>query len=110
MNCRAVLAARFPKGWIGATVMGEKKPNEERQVLEKQGGMGMVEMFTLRSSEVNDVAVFFEHIDFFNCLDGLDVEFLQGCLELLVVRTGCLVDFLHLPSGGSFTAVGVVIG
>ncbi len=49
--------------------------SEEVQVLKKRG-TGMVETFTLRSSEVNDVAVFFKHVDLFNCLDGLDVEFL----------------------------------
>ena len=32
--------------------------------------------FTLGSSKVDDVAVFLEHVDLFNCLDGLNIKFL----------------------------------
>jgi hypothetical protein len=75
VDYRAVLAVRIPKGWIRAMVRRKIEWSEEVQVLKKRG-TGMVETFTLRSSEVNDVAVFFKHVDLFNCLDGLDVEFL----------------------------------
>ncbi len=40
---------------------------------------------TLGRSEMDDVAVLLEHVDFLDGLDGLYVHFLQGCLQLLVV-------------------------
>lgn len=54
---------------------------------------------------MNDVAVFLEHVDFLNRLDGLDVEFLERGLELLVVGAGGLVDFFLLAPGGAFAAI-----
>ena len=60
---------------------------------------------TFRGSEVDDVAVLFEHVDFFDCLDGLDVEFLKGRLQLLVVCAGCFVDFFDFSPGGAFASV-----
>jgi hypothetical protein len=47
---------------------------------------------------VDDVAVALEHVDLLNRLDGLDVEFLERCLQLLVVGAGALVDLLDLPA------------
>ena len=60
---------------------------------------------TLRSTEVDDVSVLLEHVHFLDGLDGLDVHLLQGCLELLVVRTGRLVDLLDLAAGSALASV-----
>jgi hypothetical protein len=43
---------------------------------------------TFRSSEVDDVAVFLEHVDLLDGLDWLDVQLLERRLQLLVVRAG----------------------
>ena len=59
-------------------------------------------MSTFRSGEVDDVAVFFEHVDFFDRLDGLDVEFFERGLQFFVVGAGGFVDFFHFSAGGSF--------
>ncbi len=37
---------------------------------------GKGKRLTLGSSKVDYVAVFLEHVHLFNCLDGLDIEFL----------------------------------
>ena len=47
---------------------------------------------------MNDVSVRLEHVDLLNCLDRLNIELLQRCLQLLVVRSGALVDLLDLSS------------
>lgn len=57
---------------------------------------------TFRIGEVDDVSVFLEHIDFFNGLDGLDVEFFQRGLELFVIRARAFMDFFHFSSGCAF--------
>lgn len=36
--------------------------------------------FTFRSSKVDNISVFLEHVDLLYCLDWLDVEFLERCL------------------------------
>jgi hypothetical protein len=54
---------------------------------------------------VNDVAVALEHVDLLDCLDGLDIELLERCLQLLVVGAGALVDLLDLPARGAFASV-----
>ena len=54
---------------------------------------------------MNDVAVFLEHVDLLNGLDGLDVHLLQGGLELLVVGAGGLVDLLDLAAGSTLASV-----
>lgn len=59
---------------------------------------------TLRSSEVDHVSVFFEHVYLLDCLDGLDVEFFEGGLEFFVVGAGCFVDFLYFSPGGTFAS------
>lgn len=53
---------------------------------------------TFRRREMNDIAVALEHVHLLNCLNWLHIEFLQGCLELLVVCTAGLVHFLDLAS------------
>ena len=40
---------------------------------------------TLWSGKVYHIPILLEHVDLFNCLDRLDVEFLQRRLQLLVV-------------------------
>lgn len=62
-------------------------------------------LLTLGSGKVDDVAVALEHVDLLNRLDGLDVELLQGALELLVVGAGALVDLLDLPARGTLASV-----
>lgn len=47
---------------------------------------------------MNHIAVLLEHVDLLNCLDRLDVELLQGLLELAVVGSRCLVHLLGLPA------------
>lgn len=60
---------------------------------------------TFRSGEVDDVSVFLEHVDLLDCLDGLDVQLLEGSLELLVVGSGRLVDSLRLTAGSTFASI-----
>lgn len=36
--------------------------------------------FTFRSSKVDHIAIFFEHVDLFNRLNRLDIELFQGRL------------------------------
>ena len=64
----------------------------------------MIGVYTLWSSEVNHVSVFFEHVYFLDCLDGLDVEFFEGGLEFFVVGAGCFVDFLYFSPGSAFAS------
>lgn len=66
------------------------------------------EMLTSGSTKVDDVAVFLEHVDLLNGLDGLDVHLLQGGLELLVVGAGGLVDLLDLAAGSTLASVRMV--
>lgn len=63
---------------------------------------------TLRCREVDDVAVALEHVDLLNRLDGLDVELLQGALELLVVTAGALVDLLDLSARSTLASITIV--
>ena len=51
------------------------------------------------------IAVLLEHVDFFDCLDGLDIELLEGCLQFLVVGAGGLVLFLHFAPVCTCTAI-----
>jgi hypothetical protein len=60
---------------------------------------------TFRSSEVDNISILLEHIDLFDSLDGLDVEFLEGSLELLVIGARVSVDLLHLSSGGTLATI-----
>jgi hypothetical protein len=54
---------------------------------------------------MDDISVFLEHIDLFDRLDGLDIEFLKRGLQLLVVGAGRLVDFLGLAARCPFASV-----
>lgn len=54
---------------------------------------------------MDDIAIFFEHIDLLNRLDRLDIQLLQRGLQLLVVCARGLVYFLYFPSGRAFTSV-----
>lgn len=58
---------------------------------------------TLWCGEVDDVSVALEHVDLLNGLDGLDIELLEGLLELLVVGGGPLGRPLHLPARGTLS-------
>lgn len=59
---------------------------------------------TLGGGEVNHVAVALEHVDLLNRLDGLDVQLLQGLLQLLVVGAGPGGRTLHLSAGGALAS------
>lgn len=67
--------------------------------------VGGLVIYTLGSTEVDDVSVFLEHVDLLDGLDGLDVHLLQGSLELLVVGAGGLVDLLDLAAGSALASV-----
>lgn len=54
---------------------------------------------------MDDVAVGLEHVDLLDGLDGLDVELLQGGLELLVVGGRAGGRALDLPAGGALAAI-----
>jgi hypothetical protein len=70
-----------------------------------RGGGNFQEWHTFWSSEMNDVPIFLEHVDLLDGLDGLDVQFLECSLQLLVVGTGRLVDFLGFAARCAFTSV-----
>jgi hypothetical protein len=53
---------------------------------------------------VDDVAVLLEHVDLLDALDGLDVQLLQGGLELLVVGAGGAGDLLDLTAGSTLAS------
>jgi hypothetical protein len=55
---------------------------------------------------VDDVAVLLEHVDLLNSLDGLDVQLLEGGLELLVVGISGAVDLLDLAAGSALASIG----
>lgn len=65
-------------------------------------GEGIV---TFGSGEMNDIAIFLEHVDLLDGLDGLNVEFLKRGLEFFVVGAGGLVDFLLLSSRCAFASM-----
>ena len=60
---------------------------------------------TLRRSKVYHIAVFLEHVDLLDRLDGLHVHLLECGLQFLVVCAGALVHFLRLAAGGTFASV-----
>lgn len=60
---------------------------------------------TLGGGEVNDVAVALEHVHLLNGLDGLDIELLEGGLELLVITAGPGRGALDLPAGSSLATM-----
>ncbi len=52
------------------------------------------------------VSILFEHVDLFNRLDRLHVQFLERGLQFFVVGAGGFVDFFCFSSGGAFASVG----
>ena len=60
---------------------------------------------TFRSREVDNVSISLEHVDLLNCLDRLNVQLLQGRLQLLVIHSCALVDLLDLSSRRAFSTV-----
>lgn len=63
---------------------------------------------TLGCSKVYHVSVLFEHVDFLNRLDGLDIHLLQRCLQFLVVCAGGFVDLFGLSPRCTFASVGTI--
>ena len=60
---------------------------------------------TFRSGKVNDVSIRLEHVNLLNGLNWLNIELLEGCLQLLVVHSGALVNLLDLSSWSAFSTV-----
>jgi len=54
---------------------------------------------------VDDISVALEHVDLLDSLDGLDIELLERCLELLVVGASGLVDLLNLAPRSTLASV-----
>lgn len=54
---------------------------------------------------MDNVAVFLEHVDFLNRLDGLDVQLLQRGLQLLVVCARRLVHLFRFSPRRAFASV-----
>jgi hypothetical protein len=61
---------------------------------------------TAGSTEVDDVAILLEHVDLLNSLDGLDIQLLEGGLELLVIGISGAVDLLDLAAGSALATIG----
>jgi hypothetical protein len=60
---------------------------------------------TLWCGKVDDVAVLLEHVDLLNGLDGLDVQLLQGLLELLVIAGRAGGSPLDLSPWGALATI-----
>lgn len=71
----------------------------------REGASGFDLGLTAGSTEVDDVAVLLEHVDLLDTLDGLDVQLLQGGLQLLVIGVGGPVDLLDLAAGSALASV-----
>ena len=54
---------------------------------------------------MDDVSICLEHVDLLNCLNRLNIELLELCLQLLVIPSSALVDLLHLSSWRSLSAI-----
>lgn len=65
----------------------------------------LARVHTLGGGEVNDVAVTLEHVHLLNGLDGLDIELLEGSLELLVVSAGPGGRTLDLSPGSTLATI-----
>lgn len=59
-------------------------------------------VLTLGGLEVEHVAVLLEHVDLVNAGNGLDIQLLEGSLELLVLAGGTLLG-LDLPAGSTLS-------
>ena len=60
---------------------------------------------TFGCREVDDIAVLFEHVDFLNCLNRLNIHLFQRSLQLFVISGGRFVHFLGLAARSSFASV-----
>ncbi len=58
---------------------------------------------TLRAGEVKNVTILLEHVDLLDTGNGLDLELLEGGLELGVLTTGALGLGGLLSAGGTLT-------
>lgn len=58
---------------------------------------------------MDDVAVLLEHVDLLDTLDGLDVQLLEGGLELLVIGAGVADDLLDLAAGSTLATVRLLV-
>lgn len=67
-------------------------------------------LLTTGIGEVDDVAVFLEHVDLLNALDGLDVQLLESGLELLVIGAGVADDLLDLAAGSTLATMKLLVG
>lgn len=59
---------------------------------------------------MDDVAVLLEHVDLLDALDGLDVQLLEGGLELLVIGARVADDLLDLAAGSTLATVKLLVG
>lgn len=53
---------------------------------------------------MDDITIRLEHVDLLDLLDRLDIHLLERRLQLLVVRAGALVNFLHLSPWCAFAS------
>jgi hypothetical protein len=53
---------------------------------------------TFWCSEMEYLTIFFEHVDFLNCLDRLYIQLLQSSLQFLVIGSGTLVSLFHFSA------------
>lgn len=60
---------------------------------------------TLRGGEVDDVAVALEHVHLLDGLDGLNIDLLEGGLELLVIASRAGRRSLDLSAGGTLATI-----
>jgi hypothetical protein len=58
---------------------------------------------------MNDIPILLEHIDLLDSLNRLDIHFLQGGLEFLVVSAAGLVHFFGFPAGSSLASEGASV-
>src|SRR5271154_500535 len=53
---------------------------------------------------MNNSSIFFEHVDFFDRLDGLHIQLFQGALQFLIICTRALVCLFDFSAGSAFSA------
>lgn len=64
-------------------------------------------VLTLWRSKVDHVAIALEHVDLLNGLNRLDVQLLQGLLQLLVVAAGAGRRPLNLSPGSTLATISI---
>src|SRR5437667_10311501 len=78
--------------------------HSRNKMQEKLGrGIDCVKL-TLWSGEMNDLSVFFKHVDFLNSLNRLNIQFLQRALQFLVICTRTLVCLFHFSAGRALSS------